>query len=325
MRLNSTQPTPKRVLVTGVTGLVGSHVARCFVERGFEVIGTCRRTLRRDNRLAGVRYELIGDIGPDTRWDEVLQAVDVVVHAAAHAHVMSPTSLDQAAYQRVNVAGTKVLAAAARRAGVGRLVFVSSIKVNGEATPREPFRATDEPSPKDAFGRCKLAGEQVVRRELPDTQWSIVRPPLVYGTGMRGNFARMAHLVSTGLPLPFATVQNRRSLIGVENLADLIVLLSTHPAAVGKVWLAADGEGVSTPELVRVIAGEIGLAARLWPCPSVLLRAIGAMVGRGAEMRRLTESLYLDIEPTVRELSWTPGVSFHEGLARALEGYRVSV
>lgn len=314
----------RRALVTGITGLVGSHVARAFLAHDVEVIGACRRAPRAEQRISGVRYEVVGNLDRETRWDDVLSGVDVVVHAAAHAHVMSPTAADHSAYRSVNVGGTQNLAAAVRRVGVGRLVFVSSIKVNGEATPRGAFGATDKPAPRDAFGRCKADGEQVVRDELSASNWTIVRPPLVYGPGMRGNFARMAHLVSTGLPLPFAAVRNRRSLIGVENLADLIRVMCSHPAASGKVWLASDDNDVSTPEIIRAIATEIGLPARLWPCPTWLLRTAGAVIGRGAEMRRLTESLYLDIEPTRQLLGWAPSVSFRDGLARALEGYRVS-
>lgn len=324
MNPESSPALPRRVLVTGVTGLVGSNVAAQFASRGVEVIGICRREVRADARIPGVQYHAVAGIGPETRWEHVLRDVDVVVHAAAHAHVMAPSPTDHAAYQYVNVAGTRALASAALEAGVARFVFISSIKVNGEATPKGPFRASDVPAPRDAFGRCKLGGEQAVQDVLPASKWTIVRPPLVYGRGMRGNFARMAHLVSTGLPLPFASIANRRSLVGVENLADLVVLASAHHAASGRVWLAADGEDVSTPALIRAIAREIGLPARLWPFPSMLLRSFGAIAGRRAEMRRLTESLYLDIEPTQRELGWAPRVPLQVGLANALESYRVA-
>jgi nucleoside-diphosphate-sugar epimerase len=316
---------PKRVLVTGVTGLVGRGVAKTLVGGGTEVVGACRTTVRPEARVLGVRYVEVGEIGLETRWDDALRDVDAVVHAAAHAHVMSPSARDHAAYHRVNVAGTRVLARAAEAHGVGRFVFVSSIKVNGEATLRGPFTSDDHPAPRDAFARCKLAGEEAIRDSLSRSQWVIVRPPLVYGAGMRGNFARMAHLVSTGLPLPFGAIDNRRSLVGVDNLSDLIALLISHPRAVGRVWLASDGEDVSTPELVSAIANVIGLPARLWSAPVWLLRVLGAVAGRHSEMRRLTESLYLDIDQTRDMLGWKPKIALRDGLARALEGYRVSV
>ena len=312
-------PTPRsRVLVTGVSGLVGRHTARALLAQGHSVVGALRRRLPDAERLPGVHYVDVGDIGPTTRWEGVLENVDAIVHSAAHAHVMSPTALDEFAYRRVNVEGTRVLANAARKAGVRRLLFVSSIKVNGEATPERAFSADDIPAPRDAFGRCKYDGEQVIRDEMPADAWVIVRPPLVYGRGMRGNFARMTQLVARGWPLPFGSIVNRRSFVGAENLADLIVRALEHPRAVGRVWLAADGEDLSTPELVRAIATAQSCAARMWPCPVPLLRAAGVVLGKGAEMRRLTESLYVDAEPARSELGWQPRWRFAEGLSRAL-------
>ena len=307
-----------RVLVTGVSGLIGRHTARALSMRGHAVLGVVRRSLSAAERVPGVQYVELGDIGPTTRWDEVLQNVDAIVHSAAHAHVMAPTALDELAYRRVNVEGTRALAIAARKAGVRRLLFVSSIKVNGEATPERAFTAEDTPAPRDAFGRCKLDGEQAVREVLSTNDWVIVRPPLVYGRGMRGNFARMTQLVARGWPLPFGSIVNKRSFLGAENLADLIVDALEHPRAVGRVWLASDGEDLSTPELVQAIAAAQSCAARVWSCPVPLLRALGVVLGKGAEMRRLTDSLYVDATPARGELGWQPRVRFAEGLSRAL-------
>ena len=307
-----------RVLVTGVAGLIGRHTARALIAQGHAVLGLARREVPGAERESGVQYVNFGDIGPTTRWDEILQNVQAIVHCAAHAHVMAPTARDALAYQRVNVEGTRALASAAREAGVGRFLFVSSIKVNGEATPECAFTAEDSPAPRDAFGRCKRDGEQAVRDALPSDAWIIVRPPLVYGRGMRGNFARMTQLVARGWPLPFGSIVNRRSFLGVENLADLICRALEHPHAVGRVWLASDGEDLSTPELVQAIAAAHACAARVWSCPVPLLRAAGVALGKGAEVRRLTDSLYVDATPARGELGWQPRVPFAEGLSRAI-------
>lgn len=318
MAVESVGASSQRVLVTGVTGLVGRHVAKTLIAGGAQVVGAVRGPVDPLKKIPGVQYCQVGDIGPATHWDAALHGVSAIVHAAAHAHVMAPRDADREAYRIVNVQGTQALAEAARRSGVARMLFVSSIKVNGEATPERAFRADDTPEPRDAFGRCKHEAELALRATLPAESWVIVRPPLVYGPGMRGNFARMTELVARGWPLPFAAIRNRRTLVGVDNLADLIAAALVHPRAAGRVWLAGDRDDVSTPELVRAIAAARGMTARLWSCPPALLRQMASVVGRGEEIRRLIDSLYLDSTPAREELGWAPRTPFAHGLQAAL-------
>lgn len=313
---------PGTVLVTGATGLVGRHVAAELVRRGRRVRGAVRRPVTEAERVPGVEYVQTGDLGPDTDWSEALLGVDRVVHAAAHVHVMRPTSADDLAYRRVNVEGTLALAEQSARAGLPRLLFLSSIKVNGESTPQRAFTAADTPAPHDAFARCKHAAESGLR-ELAGRhgfECVIVRPPLVYGPGVRGNFGRLLHSVQRGIPLPFDSIDNRRSLVSVWNLADLVALALEHAAAPGKVWLVSDREDVSTPELIRRIARALRRPARLFRVPPALLTMAATLAGRRDEALRLTGSLYLDVGPTAELLGWRPLMSLDTGLSRTVAG-----
>jgi nucleoside-diphosphate-sugar epimerase len=226
------------------------------------------------------------------------------------------------AYQRVNVDATLALARQSTRAGVRRLLFLSSIKVNGESTPGRPFTANDTPDPRDAFARCKQAAEAGLLELAAQhgLDFAIIRPPLVYGPGVRGNFGRLVRFVERGLPLPFASITNRRSLVSVWNLADLVALAIEHPAAAGRVWLVSDCEDVSTPELIRHIARALHRPARLWPVPPALLALAAAVVGRRDEALRLTGSLYVDVAPTAEVLGWRPALSLAAGLDRTVAG-----
>jgi nucleoside-diphosphate-sugar epimerase len=310
------------VLVTGVTGLVGRQVAEDLLALGHAVIGAVRRGVPPAERVAGLRYVEVGSIGPDTDWSGALRGVGRVVHAAAHVHVMRPTPADDAAYRRVNVEGTRALAEQAARAGVARLLFLSSIKVNGEATPARPFTATDAPAPQDAFGRCKADAETALREVAgrQDLEVVVIRPPLVYGPGVRGNFGRLIRCVERGWPLPFASVENRRSLVSVWNLSDLVARALLHPSAPGRAWLVCDGEDVSTPALVRRIAAAMRREARLWRVPPGLLLAAATALGRRSEALRLIGSLFVDASPTVLELGWRARLSLDEGLRRTVAG-----
>jgi nucleoside-diphosphate-sugar epimerase len=307
-------------VVTGVTGLIGRQVAADLLARGLEVRGAVRREAPAGARPAGLRCVDVGDIGPGTDWRAALAGAGSVVHAAAHVHVMRPGAEDDLAYRRVNVEGTRALAEQAARAGVRRFVFLSSIKVNGESTPAGPFTAASVPAPQDAFGRCKADAEaalgEVAARD--GLEVVVIRPPLVYGPGVRGNFGRLIRFVERGWPLPFGAVENRRSLISVWNLSDLVACTLAHPAAPGRAWLACDGEDVSTPDLIRRIAAALGRQPRLWRVPPALLLAVAAALGRRDEALRLTGSLFVDDRPTVRELGWQPRLSLDEGLRRTV-------
>ncbi len=310
------------VLVTGASGFVGRHLCRSLLEDGHEV-----RAAVRDPASAppGVAVVAVGEIGAGTDWAAAVDGVETVVHLAARVHVTSDAAADPLAeFRRVNVAGTEVLARAAAAAGVRRLVLLSSIKVNGEATTTTPFREDDPPAPQDPYGVSKLEAERRLRAVAGETglEATIVRPPLVYGPGVKANFLRLLRLVDRGLPLPLAAIDNRRSLVGVRNLCDLIGRCAVDPRAAGEVFLAGDGADVSTPDLIRRIAAALGRPARLFAVPPALLVGLGRLTGRGAAVERLRGSLQVDIAKARRVLDWTPPVTLDDELAATAAAYR---
>jgi nucleoside-diphosphate-sugar epimerase len=254
-----------------------------------------------------------------------LNGTAVVVHAAARAHVMNETEVDPLeAYRKVNVEGTRRLAEQAAVRGVSRLVYLSSVKVNGEATTSgSPFGADDAPAPEDAYGQSKWEAEQALMdvSERTGLEVVIIRPPLVYGFGVKGNFASMMHWVAKGVPLPLGAIDNRRSLLALDNLVDLINVCIDHPEAANQVFLAGDGEDLSTTELLRRVGKAMGRPARLLPVPPGLLKLGAATLGKGDMARRLLGSLQVDISKTRDVLGWEPPVSVDEGLRRAAEPY----
>lgn len=229
-----------------------------------------------------------------------------------------------AAFRAVNVEGTLNLARQAAGAGVGRFVYLSSVKVNGEKTDAgHPFTADDAVAPDDAYGQSKHEAEEALRALALETgiEVVIIRPPLVYGPGVKANFARLMHAVHRGLPLPLGAIDNRRSLVALENLVDLIVKCIEHPDAANQTFLVSDGEDLSTTQLLKKIGQALGKPSRLIPVPLVLLKLAGDLVGRGAAIQRLCGSLQVDIEKTRRCLDWTPPLSVDEGLKRVAEEY----
>lgn len=307
------------VLVTGANGFIGSALCVALQAVGIRV----RRALR--EAPPGVPDAFpIGEIGPGTDWSAALAGMPCVVHLAARTHVLRETAADPLAeYRRVNVEGTRRLAQQAARAGVRRLVFVSSIKVNGEAASR-PITEDDPPHPEDAYGISKWEAEQALHRVSAETGLEVVilRPPLVYGPGVKGNFRRLLDVVARGWPLPLASIRNRRSLIYVGNLADAIVAAIAAPQAAGKTWLASDGEDVSTPDLVREIGRALGKDAWLFPCPVGLLKAAAALAGKGPEAARLVASLQLDCSRIRGALGWRPQFGLRQGLAETARWFK---
>ncbi|WP_323000933.1 SDR family oxidoreductase [Denitromonas sp.] len=309
-----------RVLVTGASGFVGRAViARLLNEEGVVV----RRAYRSLPPLqaGGVECCQVGDLGGSTDWQQALAEVDVVVHCAARVHVMHDNESDPlAAYRRSNVEGTLHLARSAVAAGCRRFVFISSIKVNGEATaPGLPFNETSVPAPCDPYGVSKLEAEQGLFALAAETglEVVVVRPPLVYGPGVKANFRSMMGWLLRGIPLPFGAIDNRRSLVSVGNLADLVVCCARHPAAAGQVFLAGDGEDVSTTMLLRRVAAALGRSARLLPVPSKWICATANVLGRQALATRLCGSLQVDISKARTVLGWQPPESLDEGLRKA--------
>ena len=269
--------------------------------------------------IAGVRLRAIGDIGPQTDWAKRLARIDVAVHLAGSAHrPVSPAAAEREAE------AAAALARAAAAAGVRRLVQVSSIRAMGASTPPgRQFRDDDPPLPDDAYGRAKLETERAVRMAAHGAglELVILRPPLVYGPGVKGNLRALIGLVASGVPLPFSAVDNRRSLIFLDNLIDLLALACTHPDAGGHVLLACDGVDVSTPELVRSLANGLGRRARLFPVPPTLLAAFCPVPVLGPALARLILSLQVDDAETRRALGWSPVVTPEAGLAATARAF----
>ena len=267
----------------------------------------------------------VGDIGPATDWQAACSNVDCVVHLAARTHVLRDTGVNSLAeYRRVNFEGTKRLAQTAARSGVKRFVFVSSVKVNGESTTTHPFTERDPPRPEDAYGISKWEAEQALWRIAGENGMEavVLRPPLVYGPGVKGNLLQLLRAVARGVPLPLASIGNRRSLVFVGNLVDAILASAESSKATGNTYLISDGEDVSTPDLVRALARALEVPARLFPCPTALLKIGAATVGKSAAVSRLTGSLQIDSSKIRRELGWRPRYTVSEGIARMAEWYR---
>lgn len=312
-----------KVLVTGASGFLGNAVLlRLNGMNGVTAIGSVRRAAMFAD--TGAPTVTVGELSDQTDWSSgALAGLQAVVHTAARVHVMQEAASNPLEeFRRVNVQGTLNLARQEAAAGVRRFVFISSIKVNGEVTHLgRPFTADDAPAPMDVYGISKLEAEQGLREIAMQTGMEVViiRPPLVYGPGVKANFATMIHWLRRGIPLPLGAIHNQRSLVALDNLVDLIVTCLTHPAAANQTFLVADGEDVSTTELLRRMGQALGRPARLVPVPVSWLKLAAAMVGKQHMAQRLCESLQVDIEKTRRLLGWTPPISLDEGVRRAAD------
>lgn len=308
-------------LVTGASGFIGSAVLDRLRAEGRRATGTAR------SPAPGSALRPSPALGPDADWRALLAGREVLVHAAARVHVMRDTASDALAeFRRANVEGTLCLARQAAQAGVRRFIFISSVKVNGEASPPgRPFRALDRPAPCDPYGISKHEAEQALlalsRRGAMEI--TIIRPPLVHGPGVKANFLSLMRWLRRGLPLPLGAIgHNRRSLVALDNLVDLILTCIDHPAAANRIFMAGDGEDLSTTALLRRLAAAMGVPARLLPVPLWMLELGAAALGRQAMLQRLCGTLQVDISATCETLGWTPPFSVDEGLRRTAAGFK---
>ena len=311
------------VVVTGGTGFIGRALCPALRSAGHRVVVTTRDA-GRPPLDAGIVVRASPELGPESDWRAAMADADAVVHLAARAHVMVDRAADPAAeYRRVNTEGTRRLAEAAARAGARRFVFLSTAKVNGEDSSAAPFRETDPPGPLDAYARSKLAAERALSDVRAETglETVVLRPPLVYGHGVRGNFLTLLGLCERALPLPLAGIANRRSLLYVGNLADAILRCLDEPGAAGEIFLLRDGEDVSTPELVRRVAGALGRPCRLFRVPTAVLRFAARVAGRGESAARLLDTLTVDDGKIRRALAWTPPTPMTEGLRETAQWF----
>lgn len=313
-----------RLMITGASGFVGAALCHRAVFDGHRVRGAVLPG-ELDRVPRGVELCPIESIGPQTSWKDALEEVDTIIHLAARVHIMSDDHPDPLeAFREVNTAGTRRLAEEAARLGVRRLVFISSIKVNGEETFGEPFKVTDAADPQDAYGLSKWEAELALYEiaERTGLEVVVIRPPLVYGPGVKANFRRLLGLVAREYPLPLGSIENRRSLIALDNLVDLLLEAATHPAAAGELFLAGDGEDLSTPEMIRRLAHAMGKNARLMPFPPGLIRVGTSLIGRQSSFQRLSGSLQVDISRARRVMGWKPPVTVDEAFAHTARWFR---
>ncbi len=303
---------PRTVVVTGASGFVGSALLGRLGQGGERRVRACYRSAPAPAPEADESV-VVGEIGAATDWRAALRGVDAIIHTAGHAHKLERSA--ESEYHRTNVEGTLNLARQAAEAGVRRLVFLSTIKVNGERTaPGRRFRESDPPAPEDAYGRSKWEAERGLAGLARQTGLEIVilRPPLVYGPGARGNLNRLMRLIRSGVPLPLAALRNRRSMIALGNLCSAVEATLDAPAAAGRSYLLAEEEDFSTPDLIRRLAGAMKRRALLFPVPEAVLRLAGAVAGRADEVERLVGSLRVDASLIARELGWRPSAGVRE-------------
>lgn len=304
-----------KVLLVGASGFVGRHMMRRLLADGI----ACRAAVHRNDAGFSDEVEVVrgARLDADFDWAPMLAGCDAVIHLGARVHVMDETSADPLhAYRKTNVDGSLRLARQARDGGIQRFIFLSSIKANGEATSSgAPFSEMSELRPVDPYGISKLEAEQGLQKLTQSGGMThvIIRPPLVYGPGVRGNFLAMMRWLQRGIPLPVRSINNQRSLIGVDNLVDLIAICLSSPAAANQTFLASDGEDLSTPELLSRLANALGTRARLLPFPVPILALAAATLGQRAKFDRLNDSLQVSSGKTRAQLGWRPPASVDDG------------
>ncbi len=311
-----------KVLVTGATGFVGQILCQHLLRYGHQVVATYR-THKTDLNCDWLQ---VGDIDGNTDWSDKLTGIDVVIHLAARVHMMQEEAVNPLAiYRSINRDGTLCLAKAAQAQGVTRFVFLSSIKVNGEKTlDGQPFRAKIDHPPADPYGLSKWEAEEGLRTLAQKTglEVCILRPPLVYGPGVKANFLSFLKLADKALPVPFKCLHNKRSLVNVDNLADALMLCSQHPNAAHKTYLISDGCDLSVAGMFALMAQKLGRPCRMISVPIFILKILGRITGKSAAIDRLTQSLQVDGQTIQKELNWTPPVSVESGFEKMVNWYK---
>jgi len=309
----------RTALVTGSSGFVGRALVAELRRRGMAARGAVRRRSPRDTDGEIVD---VGELSGSTDWSAALRDVDTVFHLAARVHRIAENASDvEAIYRRANADATAALAQQAIAAGARRFVFVSSVKSMGEVSAQRPFAEDDPPQPRDAYGRSKLAAEQALASLAGRIEVSIVRPPLVYGPGVRANFFSLLKLAASGLPLPLGTACAPRSMVFIDNLVDALIACATRPHGSPATYLVSDGRDFSVAELVRLLRSEMGLPARLWKLPGGAVQAAARLLGRADAAQRLYSPLQVDIGRIRRELAWSPPVSAEAGLRKTVRWF----
>lgn len=316
------------VLVTGASGFIGDALCSSLQSSEWRVLGAVRKlNPAKLNRKITYKEIATGDISVETDWLESLRDITYVVHLAARVHVMNDRSGDPLGeFRKINLAATVNLAKQAASVGVKRFIYLSSIKVNGELTEvGHPFTAEDIPAPEDPYGISKFEAEKALRQIASKTGMEVViiRPPLVYGPGVKANFESMMRWLKSGVPLPLGSLtQNKRSMVALGNLVDLITVCLSHPAAANQVFLVSDGEDLSTADLLQRTAAALGVNSRLFFVPPIVLKSLAKLLGKEAVYQRLCGSLQIDMAKTRQLLHWNPPLSVEMGLRLAAAGQK---
>lgn len=319
-----------KILITGASGFIGKTLCKSLSISNRFVRGAVR-SMNFNLANTDVEYVSVGDINAKTNWKDFLVGIDYVIHCAGRVHIMNETKKNALKiYRSINVNATKQLAEQSAAAGVKKLIYLSSIKVNGENTHNNSnlrdinnknkyiFKHNDNSNPGDPYSISKFEAEEVLWELSSKTglEVTVLRLPLVYGHGVKGNLARLIKLIKSNIPLPLSLVKNHRSMIGIDNLVDLLIRCIDHPDASGKTFLVSDGDDLSTPDFIKQIANSIGCKALLFPVPIFLLKFLGRILGKEKEINRLVGSLKIDSSYVQKVLNWTPPVSVEEGIRR---------
>lgn len=306
-----------KIFVTGANGFVGAELCNALCKRGVAVVGAVRTGARGD------QFE-IGNLSGSNDWSGALEGCDVIIHLAARVHVMKDNARDPLHdYREINVNATVNLARQGAALGVKRFVFVSSIKVNGEETLSTAFTPQDVPAPVDPYGQSKLEAECALMEISRETgmELVIVRPPLVYGPGVKANFLRLMQLVRRGLPLPFGSMRNRRSMVALDNLVDLLIVCAHHPAAAGRIFMVSDGDDQSIASLITLMARSMSKRPLLLPIPERLISSVARVLGKSGVASRLLGSLQVDISDTRKVLGWQPIISTEQAVQKTVNSF----